>query len=128
MRRNEILGAWELVSFTARDVATGAVRHPLGDTPAGLIMYTADGHMSAQLATTPTAPDYIAYGGRFHLDETTSVVHHDVAMATMPELLAGPQYRDARMDGELLTLSATTTGDGVTLESTLVWRRAGTEA
>ncbi len=125
MQRSQILGAWQLTSFEARDLATGVVRCPLGEKPSGLILYTADGYMSAQLATTPCGADYIAYGGRFHLDEQTSVVHHDVTMSMMPELLAAPQYRDARVDGDLLTLSATMTdGDGVTLDSTLVWRRA----
>ena len=46
-------------------------------------------------------------------------------MSMMPELLAAPQYRSVRVDADQLTLSATMIGDdGVTLESTLVWRRA----
>ena len=80
-----------------------------------MILYTDDGYMSAQLATTPSGADYIAYGGRFHLDEQTSVVHHEVTMSMMPELLAAPQYRNARVDADLLTLSASITDDdGVT--------------
>ena len=125
MQRKQILGAWQLASFEARDVATGIVRRPLGAEPSGLILYTDDGYMSAQLATTPSGADYIAYGGRFHLDEQTSVVHHEVTMSMMPELLATPQFRSVRVDADLLTLSATVTGDdGVTVESTLAWRRA----
>jgi hypothetical protein len=43
----------------------------------------------------------------------------------MPELLAQPQFRQASVDGDLLTLSATTTdGAGATTQSSLVWRRA----
>ena len=30
---------------------------------------------------------YVAYGGRFSVDEPTSTVHHDVTMSMMPELL-----------------------------------------
>ena len=49
-------------------------------------------------------------------------------MSTMPELLAAPQYRNVRVDADLLTLSASVTDDdGVTIESTLVWRRAPDE-
>jgi Lipocalin-like domain len=125
LQRKQILGAWRLDSFEARDVATGIVRRPLGEDPSGLILYTDDGYMAARLATTPSGSDYVAYGGRFHLDEQTSVVHHEVTTSMMPELLAAPQYRRVRVDGDLLTLSATMTDDdGVTLESTLVWRRA----
>jgi hypothetical protein len=121
-----VLGAWELVSFTARDETTGEDRQPLGTAPRGLILYTADGHMSAQLAKSDMS-GYAAYGGRFSVDEETSTLHHDVTVSMMPELLAQPQFRHADVDGELLTLSATRTdGAGVTTHSTLVWRRAST--
>jgi lipocalin-like protein len=126
--RDLVLGAWELVSFVARDETTGKDRQPLGTAPRGLILYTADGHMSAQLAKSDMS-GYAAYGGRFSVDEETSTLHHDVTVSMMPELLAQPQFRHASVDGDLLTLSATRTDEtGVTTRSTLVWRRAATTA
>jgi hypothetical protein len=114
-----------LVSFTTRDAGTGEERHPLGSRPRGLILYTDDGHMSAQLADTDMG-GYIAYGGRFGVNEATATLHHDVTISMMPELLASPQFRQASVDGDLLTLSATMTDDaGATTHSALVWRRAG---
>jgi hypothetical protein len=90
-----------------------------------MILYTDDGHMSAQLANADMS-GYIAYGGRFSVDEDTSIVHHHVTMSMMPELLTSPQFRQASVAGNLLTLSATTTdAAGVTTHSTLVWRRTG---
>ena len=122
--RGAVLGAWELVSFVARNVATGEDRHPLGTSPRGLILYTAAGYMSAQLAKSDM-DSYVAYGGPFFVDEQTSTLHHDASMSMMPELLAQPQFRQASVDGDLLTLSATTTDDaGATTQSSLVWRRA----
>jgi hypothetical protein len=119
-----VLGAWELVSFVTNDVATGQDRHPLGTTPRGLILYTADGFMSAQLANADMG-EYDAYGGPFAVDEETSTLHRDVAMSMMPELLAQPQFRQAKVNGDQLTLSATMTDDGgTTSHSTLLWRRA----
>jgi hypothetical protein len=121
--RDAVLGTWELVSFIARDTTTGQDRHPLGRAPRGLILYTADGHMSAQLADSDMG-DYVAYGGRFFTDEETSTLHHDVTMSMMPELLTQPQFRHASVDGDLLTLAATSTDDaGVTTHSSLQWRR-----
>jgi Lipocalin-like domain len=118
-----VLGAWELVSFVARDVTTGEDHHPLGTAPRGLIMYTPDGHMSAQLADSEMG-GYVAYGGRFFVDEETSTLHHDVTVSMMPELLTQPQFRHASVDGDVLTLSATRTDDtGVTRHSSLQWRR-----
>ena len=122
--RGAVLGAWELVSFIAMDAATGAQRRPLGSRPLGLLVYTADGHMSAQLAESNMA-GYVAYGGRFTVDEETATLHHDVSMSTLPELLATPQFRHARIDGGQLSLSASSTDDrGATTHSRLVWRRA----
>lgn len=122
--RDAVLGAWELVSFSTRDVDTGEERHPLGTEPRGLITYTPDGHMSAQLAKADMS-DYVAYGGPFEADEESSTLHHDVTMSTMPELLATPQFRHAVVDGDRLVLSATTTdADGVTVDATLEWVRA----
>lgn len=122
--RDALLGGWELASFRSVDAATGAVSHPLGTAPRGLILYTADGYMSAQLVSDADASkQYIAYGGRFHVDGETATVHHEVSVSMLPELLAAPQLRHAEVDGDRLTLSATTTNDGVTSHNTLVWVR-----
>jgi hypothetical protein len=123
--RDSLLGAWNLESFVARDVTTGEERRPLGDDPRGMITYTANGHMSAQLARADMS-EYVAYGGRYVVDETASTVRHDVTMSTMPDLLDTPQLRCATVDGDRLALSVTTTDDhGVSTASTLLWSRAG---
>ena len=129
--RSQMLGSWQLVRFESRDTATGSVCMPLGDDLQGLILYTDDGFMSAQIAPggsgTPLAEPagYIAYTGPFHVDEQAGIVHHEVRMATMPELLAGPQLREVHVDHDLLTLSATLTDEtGTTARSTLTWQRA----
>lgn len=123
----QLLGGWHLESFRTVEAATGAVSTPLGEDPRGFLLYTADGHMSAQLARADGG-GYLAYGGRFrveeHPDPHAATVHHDVMMATVPQLLAAPQVRHAHLDGDRLTLSATTPGDdGVTRRATLTWRR-----
>ncbi len=105
--RDGITGAWELLSFTVTDGS-----RPLGTEPQGLILYTEDGHMSAQLTG---GDQHIAYGGRFSVDETTATVHHQVSISTMPELLAQPQFRHAAIHGDELTLS--------TADAVLLWRR-----
>ncbi|CAN5531368.1 hypothetical protein BH09ACT8_BH09ACT8_58980 [soil metagenome] len=129
--RNAIMGSWELVSFVARDAGTGEVRYPLGSNPRGLILYTEDGFMSAQLAPDETGDtdisDYIAYSGPFHVDEQASTVRHDMRMATMPALLRQPQIRQVSLEPGVLTLSASTTDGDQTTDSTLTWRRAATE-
>jgi hypothetical protein len=121
--RDNLIGAWELQSFGSTDVASGAVEHPLGPSPRGLIIYTADGNMSAQLAK-PDMSGYVAYGGRFEIDEQNATLHHQVTISMMPELLAQPLFRQASIEGDLLTLAATISDGERTTRSTLVWRRA----
>lgn len=120
--RQALPGGWVLESFVSRDQHTGDVRYPFGEHPSGLILYTDDGHMSAQL-TPGAAGEFVSYGGRFEVDEASATVTHHVMIATMPELLAQPQIRQARVEGDRLTLSATVTSGGSATRSTLVWRR-----
>jgi hypothetical protein len=88
--------------------------------------------MSAQLtpgggsqSSEPALGEYVAYTGRFHVDEQAAIVCHEVRMATRPDLTAAPQLREVAVAGNILTLSATHTDDsGTTTRSTLTWRRA----
>lgn len=47
--RSRLIGAWQLVNFVMRDMATNAEERPWGEHPLGLILYTHDGYVSAQL-------------------------------------------------------------------------------
>jgi len=86
--REQLIGAWRLVSYIESPVDGSPKRVPMGEKAQGIIMYTPDGYMSAQLMTpgrrnfasgdwfkgTPEetaeeASGYIAYSGPFHVDE-----------------------------------------------------------
>jgi Lipocalin-like domain len=144
MLRTEVLGSWELVSYTAQDNHGGPITHPLGRDARGLIMYTADGYMSAQIMRpdrpaydrpetdggTPeqaeaAAAGYLAYSGPYTVDETTGVLHHHPWVSLLPNWLNLTQLRHSKLDGDRLTLSAITEApDGAETISTLVWKRA----
>jgi hypothetical protein len=143
MLRNEVLGTWELVYYTEQDDQGGPVTYPLGPDALGLIIYTPDGYMSAQLmrrgrpdfdrpdtsgGTTEQAAaaafGYLAYSGPFEVDEKTGILHHEVKVSLLPNWLNHPQLRQSKLDGNHLTLSATTFADGAKTVSTLLWKRA----
>jgi Lipocalin-like domain len=144
MLHDAVLGTWELVSYIAQDDHGGPITHPLGPDALGLIMYTTDGYMSAQIMRpdrpafdrpdsdggTPAqaaaaAAGYLAYSGPFQVEESTGVIHHEVRVSLLPNWLNGTQLRHATLDGAHLTLSATTTApDGSETISTLLWKRA----
>ena len=143
MLRAAVLGAWELESYTEADGSGRPPVHPLGEDATGLIIYTDDGYMSAQLMsadrplfdtadpaggttrqTLAAARGYLAYSGPFRVDESAAVLHHDVRVSLLPNWLGVTQIRSSKLDHDRLTLSLRSTRDGVETTSTLVWRRA----
>jgi hypothetical protein len=54
-----IVGTWRLVTF--EDVEDGKILRPFGEKPLGLFIYTADGHISIQIAN-PANPSCFAPG------------------------------------------------------------------
>ncbi|MEU6657572.1 lipocalin-like domain-containing protein [Streptomyces sp. NPDC046821] len=140
--RDRLLGAWELVSYTAT-AADGEVVHPLGPDPHGLIVYTPDGYMSAQLgrADRPRAGSdrleettkdelaqatktYVAYAGSFEVVDPVTVAHH-VTTSLFPNWTGGTQTRTVAFDGEFLNLGITTPVRlwGADRTAELIWRR-----
>ena len=88
--REQLIGAWKLVSYVATPTDGSPPLYPMGENPMGIILYTADGYMSAQLTSADRrgfvsgdwyrgtdeeyraeATTYLAYSGPFHVDEET---------------------------------------------------------
>src|SRR5258708_8220019 len=110
--RESLIGAWELVSAVERDVETGFENNVLGERPQGFILYTPDGYMSAQLQGLARAPfaegdllrgspaeyiaagsSYIAYSGRFFVDEAKRSLSHEKAVNFLPNPVRPPPAR-----------------------------------
>ena len=51
IKKEQLIGAWTLESYTVEDIESGEVSYPMGRNPEGLILYTTDGYMSAQLGS-----------------------------------------------------------------------------
>ena len=54
--REQLVGSWALMSFVERDIETSVENHPFGEHPLGLILYTPDGYVSAQLQRPERTP------------------------------------------------------------------------
>jgi hypothetical protein len=143
--RGQLIGAWQLVRFTERNVETGADNFPFGEYPLGLILYTSDGYMSAQLQSADRAPfaegdllratpeeyaaagsSYLAYSGRFFVDETKQSLTHEMAVSFFPNWFGQRHVRLVKIDGDVLQLS--TDGpqrfNGALKTATMTWKRA----
>jgi hypothetical protein len=93
--RSQLVGAWRLVSYETSSVEGGDTAYPLGPDASGLIIYTDDGGMSAQImaAGRPAYADedvhggtdeqraaaahgYLAYSGTYQVTDENVVEHH----------------------------------------------------
>ena len=140
--RDKLIGAWKLVSFVEKPLNGSPPNYPMGERPTGIIMYTPDGYMSAQLmranpghfasdwfkATSEeyarVASTYFAYAGPFEVDEESSTVTHSL----FPNWIGQKQQRIARIEGDALHLSTVSPiqSGGRPVNAYLEWRRAHT--
>lgn len=144
---DQVVGAWHLVSFTAEYADRPGAVHPLGPDAAGIIMYTPDGYMSAQIMrpgrrdydlfdndgsdleqAAAAATGYLAYSGRYTADDAAQTLHHQVEVSLLPAWLDSIQIREAKLDGDQLTLASDDTVPSGRLHSVLVWKRAAPRA
>ncbi|NEM99439.1 lipocalin-like domain-containing protein [Pontibacter burrus] len=142
--RERLIGAWMLVSYIEKPVDSSDPFYPMSEKPMGIIMYTPDGYMSAQLMHPDRrsfasgdwfdgtdeeykqeASTYIAYSGPFHVDEEKQSLTHSMFVSLFPNWTGQTQPRVVKIEGDLLHLSTATpiVSNGKEVNSFLTWRR-----
>jgi hypothetical protein len=143
--RDQLIGAWKLVSYVEKPLDGSAPFYPMGENPMGIIMYTPDGYMSAQLMRPDRKPfpsgdwfggttdeyreeatTYIAYSGPFHVDEEHKTLTHSMFVSMFPNWTGQTQPRVVKIERENLHLSTATPikSSGKVANSYLQWKRA----
>ncbi len=143
--RAALAGAWRLESYVEIDLGTGAERYPFGPSPEGIILYTADGYMSAQMQSSgrrafaagdlyggepgeyaEAGRTYLGYAGRFSVDEQAGTVSHEVAVSFFPNWLGQTQIRVFTLRGDRLQLETDGRQSfiGSSKVARITWRRA----
>ncbi|KAA2262593.1 lipocalin-like domain-containing protein [Solihabitans fulvus] len=124
MAGTDLVGVWLLVSFHDVDDAGRTSAGPLGADPSGLLIYTADGHVSVSMMRTEPgpAPGFMGYAGRWRRDGDRVV--HRIEVTPRADWVGTEQVRAAEFAGDRLTLHASTTVHGRRQRRVLVWRRA----
>jgi hypothetical protein len=140
-----LVGSWRLRRFQIAFSDGRAVVHPFGEDAQGLLVYAADGHMSAVLSRAGRAPlgatrletsgaaptqaksdafdSYLSYAGTWRVEGDAVV--HTVTLAQTPELVGVENRRHATLVGHELTLSYDIRARSqVVRHYTLVWSRA----
>lgn len=137
----QLIGSWRLKKWILTD-GNGRVTEPMGPNPWGLIIYAADGYMSAMLAMPEARGRFAgndplggspeeahramaschAYVGRWRIDGERVV--HDVEMALWPNMVGTSQVRYYRLDGHRIVLKTPPmTRKGASGVAELTWTR-----
>ncbi|MBR8061152.1 lipocalin-like domain-containing protein [Burkholderia dolosa] len=143
--REQLVGAWRLVSYEVRPRDGGTVTYPLGRDARGWILYTPDGYMSAQLMAAGRPPyadgdlqggtveeraaaarGYIAYSGPYRVDDDGTLTHEMDVSLYYPNWIGNVQQRAVHVDGDRLQLGTAepVRVDGREVDAVLVWARA----
>ena len=134
-----IIGAWACHQWTVR-YQDGRVTQPFGLRPKGFILYTADGFMTATIMTagrkrfrTKNPRDaseaerakafdgYFSYAGRWRMSRGR--IAHEVTVALNPGLVGTRQWREARLEGARLILTAVEKTANGSRRHEIEWRR-----
>ncbi|MEU8891118.1 lipocalin-like domain-containing protein [Streptomyces sp. NPDC048442] len=126
MSTNELVGVWNLVSFHDLDDEGTRLEGPLGPAPRGLLVYTADGHVTVNMMRTTRGsahggPTHMGYAGHWRLSGNKVV--HRIEVTPKAEWVGTEQLRDMVLDQDALTLYGTAVVDGRPQRRVLHWRR-----
>lgn len=141
--RDRIVGAWELIEYSMTSTE-GDIHYSLGPDAQGLILYTADGFMSAQLMTpnrprfrssslhggdpdelSAAAAGYVAYSGPYRIDESERVVYHGMSVSLFPNWVGEEGPRRVEFEDDRMTLKGRQQFfDNRTWNPVVRWRRA----
>ena len=134
------VGTWKAVASEDRLSDGRLVPTEFGPRPTGYLVYDAHGHMAGQVMN-PARPNvslrgaapeqlraavlgFVAYSGRYSVDEAAGTVTHHVECALHPRMVGSDQVRLYDFTGDQLTLRVPPfEASGVTHNMTLVWKR-----
>lgn len=121
--KEQVVGSWRMKHYVEIDEQTGEKNYPFGENPDGFILYTHDGYMSAQIQKSgrklfkdndmfrgteeeykEEGSGYLAYSGRFSVDEKAAKITHEMAVSLFPNWLGNKQQRLIKIEGNILNL------------------------
>jgi hypothetical protein len=134
---HRLVGHWTLERYEAVG-PDGARSLPFGRA-LGRLSYDEHGHMAGQVMQPERPPGlsgdgavqrlraaytgYIAYFGRYEVNETGDTVTHHVEGALNPAWVGGTQIRRLRFDGDRLELRAEVPRGDDVFTHVLIWRK-----
>ena len=142
IKAEDLIGGWHLEAWEIRYGDGRDKSFPFGEDAVGLLIYTADGFMSAaisrpgrvalstaNLRAAPPAEKAAAFDSYFHYSGTWRIegdsVIHAVSLALNPAFVGTDQIRLMELQSDRLTLSARDVlPGGGSRQHCLIWRKA----
>ena len=139
--KNELTGAWKLLSYIEISTDGADSFFPLGNTPNGILIYSADGYMSVQIAGTDDKKEtlladsakyqdinyrnFLVFSGAYHTDNRQATVVHEVITSVTPSLIGKTVERDVTFEADILYLKSTRPilSHGKMVNSYMTWQR-----
>ncbi len=125
MNSKMVVGTWRLENFQIEDEDG---KRAWGKNLRGLLIYTLGGHMSVSInkdiesdgdnESENILDSILFYSGTYRVDGDK--VFHQVTVASSPARVGKEMVRQARLDGDTLTLD---TPPDASPKATLVWKR-----
>jgi Lipocalin-like domain len=134
---DSLVGTWHLVRYLDTPEG-GPPVYAFGNPPAGLFIFTADGHVSISIMRNPpdidalsTDPDpeacipgwYCAYFGTYTVNYERGIWVTHVLGGNIPAYLGTDQSRTFRLEGDTLTILESYTAGGQHFRAERVLRR-----
>jgi Lipocalin-like domain len=140
---DKFVGVWRLVSMEIRTDDGIVVESPFGAEPDGTLMYDSLGNMAAQIGrkdrprfssndrmagsveeTKAAFETYVAYFGRYRVDERDATVTHEAQQALFPNWAGTKQVRYYKFaDGKLTLSTPTYQRLGKNVTAILLWEK-----
>jgi len=142
--KDELVGAWKLLSYIEVPIGGSDSLFPLGKSPRGLLIYAPDGYMSVQIAKEGRLPfksndklnpdvtemeaavkGYLAFTGKYKVDNKMAIVHYVVSHSLYPNWDHSVLSRSINFEGDVLYMKSTepTLSNGQQVNSYMTWQR-----
>lgn len=142
MAHKSFVGTWKLLSLELQR-SVGETTYPFGQDAEGFLFYDDDGNFAVQIARSDRPPfasgdmqtgteeevqqayqGYIAYFGRYDVNEAGGYVTHRVSQSLFPNWKGDAQQRYFKRSGDTLTLrTLPLLFGGEEATGVLVWER-----
>jgi len=122
---DKLIGTWTLVKLIEVPEDGSETTQPMGENPKGVIIYSPDGYMSAQIMNpnrtnfkqehwsnatpeeyTEEGSTYLAYSGPFATDDDAQTVSHTMYVSLFPNWTGQTQNRMVKFEDGFLHLES----------------------